>query len=143
MKISTRGRYALRMMLDIAMHNENGPVRIRDIAARQKVSVKYLEQIVGVLAKAGYLTSQRGPQGGYLLARKPAEYTVGMILRVTEGDLAPVACVDGAYDCPREEDCVTIRIWRELNEAISNVIDRYTLEDLVSWQEQVNGDYII
>lgn len=143
MKISTRGRYALRMMLDIAMHNQNGPVRIRDIAARQKVSVKYLEQIVAALAKAGYLISQRGPQGGYSLARKPAEYTVGMILRITEGELTPVACVDGSYDCPREEDCVTIRIWRELDEAITSVIDRYTLEDLVEWQEQVNGDYVI
>ena len=83
MKISTRGRYALRMMLDIAMHNQNGPVRIRDIAQRQKVSVKYLEQIVAALAKAGYLISQRGPQGGYSLAKRTSEYTVGMILRIT------------------------------------------------------------
>ena len=143
MKISTRGRYALRMMLDIALHDQTGPVRIRDIADRQKISLKYLEQIVSALTKAGLLTSQRGPQGGYYLARKPGEYTVGMILRVTEGDLVPVACVDGSYDCPMEEECVTIRIWRELNEAISGVIDKYTLEDLMDWRGQLSGDYII
>jgi len=143
MKISTRGRYALRMMLDIAAHDQNGLVRIKDIATRQKISVKYLEQIVSILTKAGYLTSIRGPQGGYHLSKTPGEYTVGMILRLTEGDLTPVACVDGNYECPFEDDCVTIRVWRELDKAISGVIDKYTLEDLVEWQNENNGDYVI
>ena len=143
MKISTRGRYALRMMLDIATHDQNGPVRIKDIAARQKISVKYLEQIVAVLTKAGFLNSVRGPQGGYHLSRYPREYTVGMILRLTEGDLAPVSCIDGSYQCPEQDDCVTVRIWRELDKAISGVIDKYTLEDLVEWQSENNGDYVI
>ncbi len=88
MKISTRGRYALRMMLDIATNDHGEPVRIKDIAARQDISVKYLEQIVSVLTKAGYVKSIRGPQGGYRLARLPKDYTVGMILRLTEGDLS-------------------------------------------------------
>lgn len=143
MKISTRGRYALRMMLDIAMHNQNGPVRIRDIASRQKISVKYLEQIVSVLTKAGMLNSLRGPQGGYNLAMKPNEYTVGDILRLTEGDLAPVSCLDGKFDCPRKNECVTLRIWEELDDAIKGVIDKYTLENLLEWQNENNGDYII
>ena len=94
MKISTRGRYALRMMLDIATNDHGEPVRIKDIAARQDISVKYLEQIVSVLTKAGYVKSIRGPQGGYRLARLPKDYTVGMILRLTEGDLSPVSCTD-------------------------------------------------
>ena len=143
MKISTRGRYALRMMLDIATHDQNGPVRIKDIAARQKISVKYLEQIVSVLTKAGFLNSVRGTQGGYHLSRYPREYTVGMILSLTEGDLAPVSCIDGSYQCPEQDDCVTVRIWRELDKAISGVIDKYTLEDLVEWQSENNGDYVI
>ena len=98
MKISTRGRYALRMMLDIATNDHGEPVRIKDIAARQDISVKYLEQSVSVLTKAGYVKSIRGPQGGYRLARLPKDYTVGMILRLTEGSF-PVACTDNNYDC--------------------------------------------
>jgi Rrf2 family protein len=102
MKISTKGRYALRMMLDIAQNNTGEPVSIRDISERQNISVKYLEQIVSALVRAGYLRSIRGPQGGYLLAKKPSEYTAGDILRVTEGNLHPVDClVNDVNDCPR------------------------------------------
>lgn len=143
MKISTRGRYALRMMVDIATHDSGSPVRIKDIAARQHISVKYLEQIVSILTKAGYVTSVRGPQGGYRLARKPEDYTVGDILRLTEGDLSPVACVTDESSCPMSEECVTIRIWKELDDAINSVIDKYTLDDLVEWQIGANGDYVI
>ena len=143
MKISTRGRYALRMMLDIATNDHGEPVRIKDIAARQDISVKYLEQIVSVLTKAGYVKCIRGPQVGYRLARLPKDYTVGMILRLTEGDLSPVSCTDNNYDCPKMHDCVTIRIWKELDEAINSVIDKYTLEDLLDWQDAKGNDYVI
>ena len=146
MKISTKGRYALRLMLDIALYGKDGePVRIKDIAQRQDLSRKYLEQIIAVLNKAGYVRSIRGPQGGYLLTRLPGDYTVGMILRLTEGSLAPVACVeeDGAL-CDRLDDCATILVWKKLNEAISSVVDHVTLEDLIDWHDARNGnDYVI
>ena len=106
MKISTKGRYALRLMLDLAMNGENNVVRIKDIAERQQISDKYLEQIISVLNKAGYVRSTRGPQGGYSLRKAPEEYTVGDILRLTEGSLAPVACVEEEGSCEREVDCV-------------------------------------
>ena len=93
MKISTKGRYAIRLMLDLASDTSGKPVSLNDIASRQQISEKYLEQIISVLNKAGYVKSIRGPQGGYQLVKKPEEYTVGMILRTTEGDLAPVSCV--------------------------------------------------
>lgn len=102
MKISTKGRYALRLMLDLAMNGENNVVRIKDIAERQQISDKYLEQIISVLNKAGYVRSTRGPQGGYSLRKAPEEYTVGDILRLTEGSLAPVACVEEEGSCERE-----------------------------------------
>ena len=110
MKISTKGRYALRLMLDLAMNGENNVVRIKDIAERQQISDKYLEQIISVLNKAGYVRSTRGPQGGYSLRKAPEEYTVGDILRLTEGSLAPVACVEEEGSCEREVDCVTVEV---------------------------------
>lgn len=138
MKISTKGRYALRIMLDLATADQDQPVRVKEIAKRQNISIKYLEQIITVLAKAGYLKSNRGPQGGYRLARPPKEYTVGMILRLTEGSLAPVPCLeDETNNCPRQDYCVTLRIWKEIYAAIQEVVDRYTLEDLVQWQSNV------
>lgn len=144
MKISTKGRYALRLMLDLAIRDTGEPVRIRDIAARQEISEKYLEQIISVLNKAGYVRSVRGPQGGYHLMKEPAQYTVGMILRLTEGSLAPVACLDGDVNtCERQENCVTLRLWQMLNQAVSDVVDRITLADLVEWHEQKGADYII
>ena len=108
MKISTKGRYALRLMLDLALNNTGEAVSLKDIARRQDISDKYLEQIISILNKAGYVRSIRGAQGGYMLRRPPKEYTVGMILRLTEGTLAPVSCVeDDAVECEREASCVT------------------------------------
>lgn len=144
MKISTKGRYALRLMLDIAMNGAAHPVPLKDTAKRQSISVKYLEQIISSLVRAGYVNSIRGPQGGYLLAKTPAEYTVGMILRQVEGNLIPVACLEeGGVDCKRSGECVTLRIWKELDQAIRGVLDRYTLEDLAGWQEALGGNYVI
>ena len=105
MKISTRGRYALRMMLDLATYSAGGPVSLKDVAKRQEISDKYLEQIIAVLNKAGYVKSIRGAQGGYLLKKEPEEYTVGMILRLTEGDLAPVGCVGEEKDTGKSGKC--------------------------------------
>lgn len=144
MKISTKGRYALRLMLDLALHDTGEPTRIRDIAARQEISEKYLEQIISTLNKAGFVRSIRGPQGGYHLMRKPEQYTVGMILRLTEGSLAPVACLEDEVNlCERQDSCVTLRLWQMLDQAISQVVDKVTLADLVEWQEQKSADYII
>lgn len=137
MKISTKGRYAIRLMLDLANDTTGKPVSLNDVAARQQISEKYLEQIISVLNKAGYVRSIRGPQGGYLLVKKPEEYTVGMILRTTEGDLAPVSCVgSGAVECDRADGCVTVRIWQKINDAVDNVVDNITLADLVNWQNE-------
>ncbi len=144
MKISTKGRYALRMLLDMAIHNTGEPVRIKDIAARQAISDKYLEQIVSVLNKAGYVRSIRGPQGGYLLTKAPEQYTVGMILRLTEGSLAPVACLDDdVNECERQDNCVTLLLWQKLDDAIKSVIDTITLADLVQWHFAKIDNYII
>lgn len=144
MKISTKGRYALRLMLDLALNDAGKPVRIREIAKRQEISDKYLEQIISVLNKAQYVRSVRGPQGGYLLTRKPEEYTVGMILRLTEGSMAPVDCIAGENDfCSHMEECATSIVWRRLNDAVSDVIDNITLADLVDWQLAKSGDYMI
>ncbi|HJD36179.1 MAG TPA: Rrf2 family transcriptional regulator [Candidatus Blautia ornithocaccae] len=144
MKISTKGRYALRLMLDIAAHDSGEPVRIKEIASRQEISAKYLEQIVAILSKAGYVKSIRGPQGGYRLTRKPEEYSLGDILRLTEGSLAPVECLEGETNqCPRAGDCITLLFWKKLDKAIREVTEGYTLEDLLTWQNQAGNNYII
>lgn len=136
MKISTKGRYALRLMLDLAMNDEGNVIRIKDIAARQNISDKYLEQIISILNKAGYVRSTRGPQGGYTLKKKPEEYTVGMILKLTEGSLAPVPCVEeDALACDRGEMCATVEVWKRLNAAVNEVVDNMTLADLVEIQK--------
>lgn len=144
MKISTKGRYALRLMIDIAMNDNGEPVRVKDISARQEISIKYLEQIISVLNKAGYVKSIRGPQGGYQLVKKPSEYTAGMILRLTEGSLAPVSCLEfEENDCERQDSCATLELWKRLDQAIKGVVDTITLADLVEWQNQKNDNYII
>lgn len=136
MKISTKGRYALRLMIDLAINDTGSPVSIKDVAKRQGISDKYLEQIISVLNKAGYVKSIRGPQGGYVLKKAPKDYTVGMILRLTEGSLAPVACVeDDATDCERQNGCVTYILWKKISNAVSEVVDNVTLKDLVDWQD--------
>ena len=138
MKISTKGRYALRLMLDLAIHTaEGGRVSIRAVAQRQQISEKYLEQIITQLSRAGLVKSARGAQGGYMLAKQPQEYTVGEILRLLEGDLAPVACVDDTKDaCTRADECVTMEVWREIKDAVNKVVDNITLADLVERQRQ-------
>lgn len=146
MKISTKGRYAVRVMLDLALNNTGECIKVKDIAARQDISEKYLEQIIAVLNKAGYVISVRGAQGGYRLAKRPEDYTVGMILRLTEGSMAPVACLEeGAPICERCDTCETLEVWKELYEAIDQVIDNVTIGDLVERRKKrlSNLDYSI
>lgn len=139
MKISTKGRYALRLMLDLAVNSTGEPVSLKDVAGRQEISEKYLEQIISMLNRAGFVRSIRGAQGGYMLTRDPAEYTVGAILRLTEGDLAPVSCVGTeSGGCDRKAGCVTARIWEMINDAVGGVVDHITLADMVGWQEEQN-----
>ncbi len=144
MKISTKGRYALRLMLDLALNNTGEYIKIKNISERQEISEKYLEQIVTILSRASYVKSVRGAQGGYKLARDPKDYTVGEILRLTEGSLSPVACLDDETECCKIDDCVTIEIWKRMDKAVSNVVDNITLLDLVDWQmEKVNNNFYI
>ncbi|MCF2668356.1 RrF2 family transcriptional regulator [Faecalicatena contorta] len=132
MKISTKGRYALRIMIDLARHDEGSYIRLKDIAERQNITLKYMEQIMPLLTKAGYVRSYRGNNGGYMLARKPEEYTVGDILRTTEGSMAPIACIeDRPNRCPRCEECTTLPFWEGLWKVINEYTDRYTLADLM------------
>ena len=132
MKISTKGRYALRLMLDLSMNASAGCIPLKDIAERQDISLKYLEQIISTLSRAGYVRSVRGSGGGYMLSKAPSEYTVGMILRLTEGSLAPVSCLETADNsCARASDCITLRVWEKLYSAINDVLDNITLEDLI------------
>lgn len=132
MKISTKGRYAVRVMLDLALHDTGEYIKVKDIAARQGISEKYLEQIIAILNKAGYVKSARGAQGGYRIAGAPREYTVGMILRLTEGSLAPVACLEESYgECERCDTCETLGVWKELQSAIDQVVDGVTIADLM------------
>lgn len=131
MKISTRGRYALRLMIDLAQQEGGRPVSLRDVAKRQGISDKYLEQIVTPLSRAGLVRSVRGAGGGYLLTRAPEAYTAGDILRPLEGDLAPVECATDREFCPRCSDCATVELWQEIYQAVSRVVDGVTLADLV------------
>ncbi|MDD2971376.1 MAG: Rrf2 family transcriptional regulator [Lachnospiraceae bacterium] len=137
MKISTRGRYAVRVMLDLATNNNGEYIKVKQIAKRQEISEKYLEQIIAVLNKAGYVKSVRGAQGGYKIAKEPQNYTVGMILRLTEGSLSPVACLDDEKnECDRCDTCETLTVWKQLNDAINGVVDHVTIADLVENQEK-------
>jgi len=133
MLISTKGRYALRLMLDLALCEQGKYVALKDVAQRQGISVKYLEQIISVLSHAGFVRSVRGSGGGYMLTNEPKDYTVGMILRLTEGSLAPVQCLEVEHnDCPRADSCVTLGVWEKLYSAINSVVDTITLQDLVN-----------
>lgn len=145
MKISTKGRYALRLMLDLAAQPSGEPIALKDISSRQEISVKYLEQIVPLLSRAGFLRSVRGAQGGYRLSKSPEEYTVGDILRVTEGSLAPIACLeDDTNNCPRREACPTLPFWEGLYQTINDYVDRVTLADLLEQSGPVGGcEYFI
>ena len=145
MKISTRGRYALRFMIDLAQHSVREYTALKDVSERQEISIKYLEQITSLLSKFGLLQSVRGPQGGYKLARNPSEYTVGEILRITEGDLSPVSCLaQTVNDCPKVSQCKTIKLWKGLYDTINSYLDSYTLEDLIEQPPSALGmDYCI
>ncbi len=143
MKISTKGRYALRMMLDLAMHSADGFVALKDIAERQDISKKYLEQIVPLLNKADLLRTNRGYQGGYALAKSADKYTLGEILRVTEGNLCPVSCLQyPVNECPRASECMTLPVWEGLYKAINNYLDSVTLQDIID-RANAGGDYSI
>ena len=144
MQISTKGRYALRLMLDLAVHNTG------ELGQDQRYFCKgkYFRKISGTdyssLKKAGYVKSLRGAQGGYMLAREPETYTVGTILRLTEGSMKPVACLeDEPNQCSRAGECVTLRLWKMLDEAIEGVLDKVTLQDLKDWYEEMGNDYVI
>lgn len=145
MKISTKGRYALRMMLDLAEHQGDGYIALKDIAERQNVSKKYLEQIVPILNKADILNTNRGYQGGYRLARTPDQYTVGDILRITEGSISPVACLDkNPVECERAAECATLPVWQGLYKVIADYLDGITLQDILDKQhDRCYSDYVI
>ena len=145
MKISTRGRYAVRVMLDLALHNTGEYIKVKDIARRQDISEKYLEQIISILNKAGFVRSVRGAQGGYQIADDPKKYTIGMVLRLTEGSLSPVACLDTTPNqCERCDTCETLEVWKRLSDAINNVVDDVTIQDLVDRHNATTSyDYII
>lgn len=131
MRISTKGRYALRMMLDIAQNQKDGYVTLKDVAQRQEISKKYLEQIALHLSQASMLRAVRGYQGGYMLAKPASEYTVHAILQVVEGSMAPVACLEQAPNaCPRRDKCETLPVWTALEKLISNYLNSVTLEDI-------------
>ena len=141
MKITTRGRYALVLMLDMVTNSNGSPIKLKDIAERQNISDKYLEQIVSALNKAGLIRSIRGSQGGYLLVRKPEEYTVGEILRITEGNMAPVPCLEYEENqCNKQESCVSVILYKKINDAINSVIDTVTLADMYEWQNGIHSD---
>lgn len=145
MRISTKGRYALRMLLDLAEHKNDGYIALKDIAARQNISKKYLEQIIPVLNKSDILNANRGYQGGYKLAKSPEKYTVGDILRLTEGSIAPVACLDhNPIECDRCDDCITLPIWKGLHKVISDYLDSVTLQDILDNKKELYAnDYVI
>ena len=144
MRISTKGRYALRMLVDLAQHREEGFVALKDVAERQNISKKYLEQIIPMLNKGNVLRTERGAQGGYRLARTPDMYTIREILELTEGSLSPVSCVDeGALPCARSADCPTLPIWQGLAKVVREYLDSITLQDILDHMGEAGNDYVI
>ena len=133
MLVSTRGRYALRVMLDLAQHRKEGYISLKEVALRQDISMKYLESIIAVLNRAGMVQSLRGKDGGYRLSRPDEEYTVGSILKLTEGSLAPVSCLDpsGATPCDRTTTCLTLPLWKKLDYIIDDYLEGITLADIL------------
>lgn len=144
MKISTKGRYALRLMLDLAINHTGSYIPLKTVAQRQEISDKYLEQIIHQLSKAGFVQSARGAQGGYRLTRTPAQYTIGEILRSVEGSLAPVSCLDCSTPCDKIDSCITIGLYKKIQDAIDGVVDNTTLEDMISdYRSKHQVDYNI
>ncbi|MDD5832758.1 MAG: Rrf2 family transcriptional regulator [Clostridiales bacterium] len=141
MKISTKGRYALRMFLDLAEHKDDGYIALKDIAARQGISKKYLEQIIPSLNGSGLLKTNRGYQGGYMLGVPPDQCSVGMILRLTEGSIAPIACLDASpISCEKMSSCITLPFWKGLNKVINDYVDGVTLQDLLDQHRECGID---
>jgi len=130
-KISTKGRYAIRIMADLARYDNEEFISLKAVSARQNISTKYAEQIVSMLCKSGLLRSSRGPQGGYKLARKPSEISLGDVLRVAEGSLAPVACLEGEQNfCTHIDECVTLDFWTNLYKVINDYVNSVSLEEI-------------
>ncbi|MCI8493069.1 Rrf2 family transcriptional regulator [Anaerotruncus colihominis] len=143
MMISTKGRYALRVMIDLAEHQGEGYIPLKEIAQRQEISEKYLESILKVLVREHFLIGVRGKGGGYRLSRTPKQYTIGSIIRLTENSLFPVACLDPhALTCPRAAQCRTLPIWKKLDQVVNDFFDSYTLADLAEHSES-GGDFVI
>lgn len=145
MMVSTKGRYALRLMVDLALHDNGKFIALKDVSARQKISIKYLEQIVTPLNRAGLLKSGRGAQGGYRLTKSTTDYTVGEILRAIEGSFAPISCLeDEENQCENYDTCATIEFWEGLYKVVNEYLDGTTLYDLVEIQkEKMGGNYYI
>ncbi|MDK2820148.1 MAG: hypothetical protein PWP31_113 [Clostridia bacterium] len=146
-KLSTRGEYGLRAMFDLAQRYGEGPIPLKSIAERQDISEHYLEQLIAILRKAGLVKSVRGAQGGYTLSQEPHEITVGDIIRVLEGPIAPVECLndDGSENCKHEDTCVTKDIWEKVRDSISDVLDSFTLGDMLersNKMKQKNKNYM-
>ncbi|MEA4992629.1 HTH-type transcriptional regulator IscR [bioreactor metagenome] len=142
MLISTKGRYALRVMIDLAEHRTEGYVPLKEVAERQDISEKYLESIIKLLVKGKLLTGLRGKGGGYRLTKSPEEYSVGAVLRLTEESLAPVACLEGeSVSCPRMAECRTLPMWRGLDKVIRDYLDNITVADLTA--SDTGGNYVI
>ena len=132
MMVSTKGRYALRIMIDLAQHPNDGYISLKEISKRQNVSLKYLEAIISLLNKAGMVDSLRGKEGGYKLSKKPEEYNIGSILRAAEGSLAPVACVACAdVVCDKADNCLTFPLWKKLDDIIDNYLESVSLRDVL------------
>lgn len=146
MRLSTKGRYGVKSMLDLALHNEDGPVALKSIAERQGISENYLEQLFASLRKAGHVNSVRGAQGGYVLAHSPEDISVGSVLRALEGSLAPVECVveDDASKCIKSDLCVTRLVWEKIRDKVNEVVDSITLADLIEEHKKnnENSEYI-
>lgn len=143
MKLSAKSRYALHLMLELAMQEEGVNLSVKTVAESRGISEKYLEQIIPVLVRSGMVRSVRGAKGGYRLVKNPEEYTVGAILRTVEGSLAPVSCMDDEVNqCARCKACVTLELWEQVDQAISNVVDHVTLADLVDKQRRIDARHI-
>jgi len=136
MKLSTKGRYGTRAMLDLALHYGQGPILLKDIARRQQISDRYLEQVIIPLKAAGLVTSMRGAHGGFALAKPPSEIRLNVIMQVMEGSIALVDCVDDPRACSRADSCATRDVWTEMEKAMSGVLESTTLEDLVQRQRE-------
>ena len=136
MKLSTKGRYGARVMLDLALHFGEGPILLKDIAKRQQISERYLEQLILSLKAAGLVESTRGARGGFTLAKPPSQIRLSEIIQTMEGSIAPVTCVDDPKACSRADVCVTRDIWSEMGKAMSGVLESTTLEDLVQRQRE-------